>query len=242
MQITVASTDVSISGAVSSAAHEGILKRTAALAFPEAGLRIDLQPGEQLPPGWALTTELTLKAMALAYSGQADIRADSIRIRGITTEPERWQAAVTRLEQHLLPGMQLDQEVLRLRQGVSHEESCRRQFSVALQDRRIDFATSSAEIGTASLPVLDSLLQIAVDCPAAVMRITGHTDDSGVAAANKNLSEARARTVATYMIERGIPAERIVAVGKGASQPLAPNDSAANRQRNRRIEISVSFR
>ena len=56
---------------------------------------------------------------------------------------------------------------------------------------------------------------------------------------NWHLSEARATSVRALLQRDGVPAERLQARGKGEAEPVAPNDSAANRARNRRVEIEL---
>jgi outer membrane protein OmpA-like peptidoglycan-associated protein len=75
--------------------------------------------------------------------------------------------------------------------------------------------------------------------PEATLVITGHTDSLGSDATNLALSHARAQVVVDYMIARGIPAERIIAVGAGETQPIAPNETPEGRAANRRIEASL---
>ncbi len=72
------------------------------------------------------------------------------------------------------------------------------------------------------------------------LRIEGHTDSTGSDSYNEALSERRAQAVATALESRGIPAERIQAVGRGKSAPVATNDTSAGRQQNRRVEIIFS--
>lgn len=73
--------------------------------------------------------------------------------------------------------------------------------------------------------------------------VTGHTDNvqsrSARFPSNWHLSEARAASVRTLLLGTGLPAERVQAQGKGEAEPVAPNDSAANRARNRRVEIEL---
>ena len=72
-----------------------------------------------------------------------------------------------------------------------------------------------------------------------VIEISGHTDNQGAADYNVKLSEARAKSVVTYLVAAGVPAARLKFKGYGASQPAAPNDTEANRALNRRIEMVV---
>lgn len=71
------------------------------------------------------------------------------------------------------------------------------------------------------------------------VRVEGHTDNAGNAAQNRKLSEARAQAVVKWLVENGIAASRLSAVGCGSKDPLGPNDTAEHRQRNRRIEFDV---
>ncbi len=79
-----------------------------------------------------------------------------------------------------------------------------------------------------------------------VIRIVGHTDNVPISKSaqkvfpsNWELSVARATTVVRYLQEVGIPPERMVASGRAEYQPIAPNDSAEGRKKNRRIEITL---
>jgi len=71
------------------------------------------------------------------------------------------------------------------------------------------------------------------------IELGGHTDDVGAAAANKTLSQNRADAVSTFLIEKGIPEERLTTKGYGTEKPLASNDSEEGRAQNRRTEFTV---
>ncbi len=69
--------------------------------------------------------------------------------------------------------------------------------------------------------------------------IEGHTDDKGSDDYNQSLSERRAEAVARYTIAQGVSASRITTKGYGEAQPLASNDTDANRAQNRRVEVAI---
>jgi outer membrane protein OmpA-like peptidoglycan-associated protein len=71
------------------------------------------------------------------------------------------------------------------------------------------------------------------------IEIGGHTDDTGSALYNKQLSEKRAYAVYAYLIQNGIESKRLLAKGYGPDKPVVPNDSEKNRQLNRRIEFKI---
>jgi outer membrane protein OmpA-like peptidoglycan-associated protein len=76
--------------------------------------------------------------------------------------------------------------------------------------------------------------------PGLQVDIEGHTDTTGSAETNRILSEQRAKSVATFLSEQGVPAESINARGLGAAHPVADNKTTKGRQQNRRVEIIVS--
>jgi outer membrane protein OmpA-like peptidoglycan-associated protein len=70
--------------------------------------------------------------------------------------------------------------------------------------------------------------------------VSGHTDSSGNAAHNKDLSQKRAQVIVKELVARGVPDKEIVAVGKGSEAPLVkPDDTPAKKARNRRYEVRV---
>ena len=101
----------------------------------------------------------------------------------------------------------------------------------------VNFATGSAALLEASKVVLDRVAESLVANPTIRVEVQGHTDNSGAAAANRRLSQARAVTVRDYFISKGVAADRLTAVGYGSTQPKVPNTSAANRAMNRRVEL-----
>lgn len=75
--------------------------------------------------------------------------------------------------------------------------------------------------------------------PAARIVVDGHTDNVGGDADNQRLSEARAQAVVAWLTQHGVAASRLTAHGFGKTQPAYPNDTPANRAKNRRIQITV---
>ena len=72
-----------------------------------------------------------------------------------------------------------------------------------------------------------------------LIEVAGHTDSVGPEDYNQRLSERRAQAVADFLMDRGIERERLQVVGYGESRPRVPNDSPENRQKNRRVVLSV---
>lgn len=241
MRLEYAKSRLSITGDTSSIAHEAILRQAALKLFPEAKHHFDFRQRTTMPPGWALLTELTLRALAQTYSSTAFIADSKITLRGITMQQAAWDEAAARLDKNLPAGTVLQQQVIVLQPGASLQNQCSALFHAALQGRKVEFPRDSAELGSNAFSLLDELIQIVADCPAARVSITGHTDASGNETNNLQLGEARANSVLAYMVSGGIAAERLQANGAGSSTPLLDENSARARQINRRIEFRISF-
>ena len=102
----------------------------------------------------------------------------------------------------------------------------------------IQFTTGKADTAKASHNLLDEIAKKIVANPqAGKIRIEGHCDATGSAAANQRLSQARAEAVMRYLIGKGVPADRLQAVGYGLTRPVGPNNTAEGRAKNRRVEF-----
>ncbi len=104
----------------------------------------------------------------------------------------------------------------------------------------ISFATNSANIQSNFRPILDKFAASLANNPNTVVTIVGHTDSSGTDAINDPLSLRRATSTRDYLVRSGIDANRFTVAGRGSREPVAPNDTAANRAQNRRVEIFVA--
>ena len=86
---------------------------------------------------------------------------------------------------------------------------------------------------------LTQVAQSMNEYPNSLIDVYGHTDSTGSDAYNQTLSENRARTVANYLISQGVSAARIRSQGFGETLPVASNDTAEGRTKNRRVEIKI---
>lgn len=103
----------------------------------------------------------------------------------------------------------------------------------------IGFAMARSDIADDLSATLTDVADVVKQCDGAVLRVEGHTDAVGSVEDNLKLSRERARAVAAFLKNAGVPDEQIEAVGFGEARPLAPNTTALNRAGNRRIEFSV---
>lgn len=104
----------------------------------------------------------------------------------------------------------------------------------------ITFQTNSSDLNPQFFDVLDSVAVVLKEFDKTVVEVVGHTDSTGSAEYNQALSERRAATVASYVNTRGIDQQRILAFGRGLTQPIADNSTTAGRAMNRRVELTLS--
>ncbi|MCU0451163.1 MAG: OmpA family protein [Bernardetiaceae bacterium] len=101
----------------------------------------------------------------------------------------------------------------------------------------IQFEQSKADLLASSLTELDNLAQFLRENPSLAVEISGHTDNTGDAKKNQELSEQRAEEVMRYLVAKNIAARRLRTAGYGGSRPVADNRDPRQRERNRRVEI-----
>jgi len=113
------------------------------------------------------------------------------------------------------------------------------QINLQIQDN-ILFAAGTANLAEAGLPVLDRIAELLKGNHYSVS-IEGHTDNTPIHniryPSNWELSAGRAAAVLRYLIARGVPAERMRAIGYADTRPIAPNDSPESRAQNRRVTL-----
>jgi outer membrane protein OmpA-like peptidoglycan-associated protein len=106
--------------------------------------------------------------------------------------------------------------------------------------QQVQFVQGSADIAASSNTLLSEIADVILRNPdIGRVEVQGHTDNSGNEEANRDLSQRRANAVRDWLVKAGVPADRLTAVGHGSSRPLAPNITAANRARNRRVELVI---
>ena len=99
------------------------------------------------------------------------------------------------------------------------------------------FSIDSSNLNSQSRSALNEAASVMVDFPKTAIVTQGHTDSSGSEQHNQELSIQRARSVANYIVGRGLESERIVSMGYGESHPIASNDNTNGRSLNRRVDL-----
>ncbi|MGC1952313.1 MAG: OmpA family protein, partial [Gammaproteobacteria bacterium] len=105
---------------------------------------------------------------------------------------------------------------------------------------QITFATNRSEINPEFFDVLNSVALVLKEYDKTVVQVMGHTDSTGSDDYNRRLSEQRAASVSQYFMAQGLASSRIQSTGRGELDPIASNDTFDGRQRNRRVELTLS--
>jgi len=105
----------------------------------------------------------------------------------------------------------------------------------------VNFETNKATLKPIAREKLSKLSGVLLGFPGEYkLEIEGHTDSTGTDGYNQQLSQARAESVRNFLVAHGIPMERIPSTqGFGRTRPIAPNDTRANREKNRRVDIVI---
>ncbi|BDD04697.1 OmpA family protein [Aureibacter tunicatorum] len=105
--------------------------------------------------------------------------------------------------------------------------------------KNVFFASNSYELKEKSKVELDKLTDFLHSNPSLIIEIGGHTDDIGAESFNDKLSLNRAKAVYDYLVDSGIPSEKVTYKGYGESQPKVSNNTEEGRAQNRRIEFKI---
>jgi outer membrane protein OmpA-like peptidoglycan-associated protein len=171
-------------------------------------------------------------ARAAALQQQQQLQAEAERSRLAASEADRArQAAEADKEQMRLRLLQQLNLILETRDSA-------RGLIVNMSDVLFDFNKWTLKPGAREK--LSKISGIVLAYPGLRLEVEGHTDSVGSDEYNQTLSEKRAFAVRDYLVQQGINGNSVTARGFGKVNPVASNDSAAGRQRNRRVELVVS--
>jgi outer membrane protein OmpA-like peptidoglycan-associated protein len=109
----------------------------------------------------------------------------------------------------------------------------------AVRMEKLLFEADSSSIDASSIPTLEELYNFLYDNPTIVVEVGGHTNGLPEHDYCDQLSTARAKAVAEYIIGKGIDAKRIIYKGYGKRQPIATNMTPEGRRRNQRVEVKT---
>ncbi|MES2534878.1 MAG: flagellar motor protein MotD [Pseudomonadota bacterium] len=188
-------------------------------------------------------------ALGSAFSGGTpvlplQVEKEAIPLPVLPSQKQRARQAALRREREQMTGMarELMQALSPLvGQGKVRVTQNSRGVSVEI-NASVLFAPADARLGDEAGVALKAVAQVLLDYPHA-LQVEGHTDDVPITSpmfpSNWELSAVRAGSVVRLFIEQGIAGKRLVAIGHGPNQPVASNESAEGRTRNRRVQVMI---
>lgn len=270
-RLTVTDSRLILDGAVPGERQRQELVELAQAKFGVATVEARLQHADNPPEDWLRAIALGVEIADLLVLGEVNLVDQSLHVMGITATTEG-KESISRLLEQVPAGYaatadtgaraELD-AVLRTTPALAQrlarrtgapgrvempspqvlsEPACASVFRDTLGDRRILFSTASATLTPDSMMLLDELATVLKRCSGVRVAIHGHTDDQGRMDNNLSLSQRRAESVMQHFVSRGISLGRLTAQGFGEEQPLVPNETAADRAVNRRIEFEFESR
>lgn len=186
------------------------------------------------PPNWSSNVQKILNAqLHQVKKGQLHVDGNVVRIRGVVANEATRQQFVSQLATSLTSSYSV-------KDGLTVQSVDQSNLDRALGNRIIEFDSGSANLTEAGKLILNEIAAEIGKLGDRRVEIVGHTDNEGSASNNLILSRARAEAVRQFLARTGIPTTRLTTLGMGASQPVASNDEADGRRRNRRIEFRIT--
>jgi outer membrane protein OmpA-like peptidoglycan-associated protein len=188
-------------------------------------------------------------AIARVKSGEAE--RQRILLTARETEAQRAQADAERARSEAANAQaqaanaqaqvaQATSEAQRLAALLENMEAEQTKRGIVLTLDDVLFDTGRSELKPSAARSIDQIASFLNENPERRVQVEGFTDSQGGDSYNRELSQRRADAVAMAIIQRGIDAQRVRALGYGEEFPVASNDNAGSRQLNRRVEIIVS--
>lgn len=165
---------------------------------------------------------------ALAQKKQAE--AARLQAEAMTTEAERARAEA----------MAAEDRAKKLETQISELQATKSERGLVITLGDVLFDTNKSELRSGAQFTIDKLAAFLTEYPDRKVLIEGFTDSTGTVEYNQRLSERRAESVRNALMARGIDAGRLMTRGYGVAFPVATNETAEGRQRNRRVEVIIS--
>ena len=141
-------------------------------------------------------------------------------------------------------GTMMDRQENDMRQALANSQAVavQREGNALALTFKSDFTfdVNSTSIRPGLYTELDRVAQVLSAYPQTTILVAGHTDSTGSESYNQQLSERRAQSVKNALVQRGVDASRVQAIGYGESSPIADNSTESGRQQNRRVEVRIN--
>ena len=199
----------------------------------------------------ATAQEVAKQKAAEADIARAGQQRDQVRLEARTAEAERAKADAAAAQAQTAEAQRQAADAEAMARAAQAKAAQLESMMAELQAKKTErgmiitigdvlFATNQATLTPAGVATVRKLSEVLVQNPERTVLVEGFTDSTGGTAHNQALSERRANSVRDALLGMGVGRERVAARGYGEAHPVAPNDTAGNKQLNRRVEIVLS--
>lgn len=186
-----------------------------------------------VPHGWTESvTRMISPDLKKISQGKLDVNGTSVLLMGKISHPSEIAASNALFQSLVTPPYRLTTQ-------FSANQAEQKVVDDALKNRIIEFESGSAILAVSGTQILDEMVVAMNQVQGKNIKIIGHTDSTGDAKHNMQLSLQRAEAVKNYLMGKNIAAARLTTVGLGSEKPVADNNTADGRKKNRRIEFEV---
>lgn len=187
-----------------------------------------------MPANWdTYVKKLINPNLKLISRGQLKIDGNTISVRGEVANEALRQQITSDMATHLNP-------TYTIKNGLHVSAAEQNILDATLANRIVEFDIGKAKLTPTGERILDEMADPLRKLKDKKVEIIGHTDNRGLRASNLSLSLARADAVKTYLATKGLNVDRVTTSGQGPDRPVANNDTADGRTRNRRIEFRIA--
>ena len=186
------------------------------------------------PANWNTYVEkLITPDLKQITKGQLKIDGSTVSLKGEVASEELRQKIATGAQSSL-------NSTFTISNGLRVSAADQSVLDTTLANRTVEFESGKATLTPSGRAILDEMAGAMLKLKERKVDLIGHTDNVGLRATNQGLSQARAEAVKSYLASRGIKSDLMTASGQGPDRPIAGNDSADGRARNRRIEFRLA--
>lgn len=167
------------------------------------------------------------------------VQAEAARVQAETARAQAG-AMTAEAEKAKIEALAAAEQTRKLEARIAELQAAKSERGLVITLGDVLFDTNQSELRSGARYTIDKLAAFLTEYPTRNVLIEGFTDSTGTVAYNQRLAERRAEAVRTELVARGIDPRRLMTRGYGVEFPVASNETAEGRQRNRRVEVIIS--